>query len=66
MLSCVPERHCCIDSINSEPIRRGHVHDTFVPVGPAAFSCQLEEAGLADVTVTKANGYQFRCLRKTT
>jgi SAM-dependent methyltransferase len=49
-----------VDSVDSEPIRRGHVDDTFVPLDPATLPARLEAAGFTDVVVQPPGPYQFR------
>jgi SAM-dependent methyltransferase len=47
------------DSVDSEPIRMGHVDDVFVPLDPATLGSRLEAAGFTGVTIEPA-GYQVR------
>lgn len=49
-----------VDSFDTEPIRRGHIGDIFVPVDPNGLGRRLEAAGSVDVAVTTANEHQFR------
>jgi SAM-dependent methyltransferase len=48
-----------VDSVDSEPIRQGHVDDTFVPVDPATLAERLAVLGLSDCVIEPAD-YQFR------
>ena len=47
------------DSRDTEPIRAGHVDDTFVPVDPDTFASRLAGAGF-DRTEIDVQAYQFR------
>lgn len=48
-----------VDAIDIEPIRDGHVGDTFVPVDPGTLGDRFEAAGLIEPCVEPAD-YQFR------
>jgi len=48
-----------VDSLDLEPIRAGHVDDTFVPVDPETLGARLEAAGFSD-PVVEMGSYQFR------
>ncbi len=48
-----------VDALDLEPIREGHVDDTFVPVDPATLGRRLERAGLSEPEV-ELQDYQFR------
>jgi SAM-dependent methyltransferase len=48
-----------VDSLDLEPIRAGHVDDTFVPVDPETLGARLEAAGFSD-PVVEIGSYQFR------
>jgi SAM-dependent methyltransferase len=47
------------DSLDLEPIRAGHVDDTFVPIEPDSLATRLAEAGFGHTTV-EVGEYQFR------
>jgi SAM-dependent methyltransferase len=47
------------DSLDLEPIRAGHVDDTFVPIAPDALATRLERAGFGHTTV-EVSEYQIR------
>jgi SAM-dependent methyltransferase len=49
-----------VDSIDSEPIRQGHVDDTFVPLDPKTLPGRLMAVGFTDVSVQPSGAYQFR------
>lgn len=53
-------RLLAVDSIDSEPIRQGHVDDTFVPLDQHALPGRLSAAGFIDVSLQPAGEYQFR------
>ncbi|MGH8996337.1 MAG: class I SAM-dependent methyltransferase [Acidimicrobiales bacterium] len=48
-----------VDAIDSEPIRRGHADDTFVPVDPGTMADRLSAAGLSECVIEPTD-YQFR------
>ncbi len=48
------------DPLDTEPIRRVHIDDTFVPVAPGALDRRLRAAGFTDVTVIEMNEHQYR------
>jgi SAM-dependent methyltransferase len=48
-----------VDALDLEPLRAGHVDDTFVPVDPETLGERLTAAGLGDPTIDVAD-YQFR------
>jgi SAM-dependent methyltransferase len=47
------------DSLDLEPIRLGHAHDTFIPVDPEELGVRLAAAGFGE-TKTDILGYHFR------
>jgi hypothetical protein len=49
-----------VDSIDSEPIRQGHIDDTFVPLDPQTLPGRLTAVGFTDVSVQPSGPYQFR------
>ena len=48
-----------VDALDSEPMRKGHVDDVFVPVDPDTFGARLEAAGFASTEIDLGD-YQFR------
>lgn len=48
-----------VDSLDLEPIRQGHVDDTFTPVDPETFAARLQHVGLGEVRLER-DDYQLR------
>jgi len=52
-----------VDSLDLEPIRAGHVDDTFVPVDPPTLPARLAAVGFDNTTIDIGD-YQFRFISR--
>ncbi|GAA3204113.1 rRNA adenine N-6-methyltransferase family protein [Actinocorallia longicatena] len=49
-----------IEALDTEPIRRGHTDDTYVPLDPDTLPHRLHTAGFTTPVITRTNAHQYR------